>query len=94
MDNNLELLILLLKYIESDTSIQVENKFYTYNRHPLVNAAKYMANEYLIGDDGHPIRQAIDYVSTNGFYIYPGEMDSFGWLTACIELSRGIIMFG
>lgn len=93
MNNNLELLVLLLKHIDSDSSIQVENKFYTYS-HPLVSAAKYMANEYLIGDDGHPSRDAIDYVTTNGFYIYPGEMDRFGWVTGCIELSRGIIVFG
>jgi hypothetical protein len=94
MDNNLQLLILLLKYIDSDTSIQVENKFYTYSSHPLVNAAKYMANEYLIGDDGHPDRDNIDIISSAGFPIFPGEQDRFGWVTGCIELSRGIIIFG
>jgi hypothetical protein len=93
MNSNLELLILLLKKIDSDSSIQVINNIYTYT-HSLVNAAKYMANEYLIGDDGYPNMDAIDYIILNGFHIFPGEKDRFGWLTGCIELSRGLIIFG
>jgi len=93
MYSNLELLILLLKQIDSDSTIEVNNDRYK-NTNPLVNAAIYMANEYLIGDDGHPSRKAMDYVIVNGFHIFPGEQDRFGWISGCIELSRGIIMFG
>jgi hypothetical protein len=62
--------------------------------HPLVIAAKFLANECLIGDDGHPIREKIDQVILNGYPIFAGDMDTFGWLTGCIELSSGIIVFG
>lgn len=93
MTDNLELLISLLKYIDSDESIDVIGEYYS-NRHPLVNAVKFLADEYLIGDDGHPDRDSMDIIIRAGFPIFPGEQDRFGWLTACIELSRGIIMFG
>ena len=93
MEDSLNLLVLLLKAIDSDDSIEVINEHYS-STHPLVIGAKYLANEYLIGDDGHPDREYMDIISSAGFPIFPGEQDRFGWLTACIQLSRGIIMFG
>ncbi len=92
-DNSLNLLISILKTIDSDTKIEVHNEFYS-RAHPLVSAAIYLADNCLIGEDGHIIRKNIDEVVRQGFYIYPGEMDRFGWVTGCIELSRGIILFG
>lgn len=93
MTDILDLLVQLLKVIDSDTSIEVIGEHYS-NTNPLVIAVKYLANEYLISDDGHPDRDNMDIISNAGFPIFPGEQDRFGWLTACIELSRGIIMFG
>lgn len=93
MSDILELLVQLLKAIDSDTTIELIGEYYT-NTNPLVIAVKYLANKHLIGDDGHPDRNNMDVISTAGFPIFPGEQDRFGWLTACIELSRGIIMFG
>jgi hypothetical protein len=93
MTDSLDILISILKYINSDDSIEVTNEFYK-TSHPMVSAACYLANECLIGEDGHIIRKNIDKVVSQGFPIYPGEMDRFGWLTGCIELSKGIIVFG
>jgi len=93
MSDDLDLLILLLKRIDYDESIDVIDDLYS-STHSLVSAAKFLANEYLIGDDGHPDRQYMDIISSAGFPIFPGEQDRFGWLTACIQLSRGIIVFG
>ncbi len=87
------LLISTLKVIDVDEMIIVNNELYE-NSHPLVIVAKYLANECLIGDDGHPLREEMDKVSSAGFPIFPGEMDRFGWLTGCIQLSRGLIVFG
>ena len=87
------LLIHLLQYINKDDTIEVTNEQYDRN-HPLVNAALFVANECLIGDDGHPLREEMDKVSSAGFSIFPGEMDRFGWLTCCIQLTRGTIVFG
>jgi hypothetical protein len=93
MVNTINLLFNLLDYINKDDTIQVINNNYD-RSHPIVIAALYLANEILISDDGHPDRKNIDKVIEKGFYIYPGEMDRFGWVTGCIELSRGIILFG
>ncbi len=93
MSDSLELLIMLLKRITTDNSIEIYNDHYSIT-HPLVDAAKFLANECLIGDDGHPDRENMDTVVEAGFPIFPGEMDRFGWLTGCIQLSCGIIMFG
>ena len=93
MIDDVNLVILLLKRINSDNTIEIYNGHYSVT-HPLVDAAKFIANECLIGDDGHPDRENIDAIVEAGFPIFPGEMDRFGWLTGCIQLSRGIIMFG
>ena len=55
MEDSLNLLIFLLKSVDSDTLIEVTNDYYSVT-HPLVNAIKYLANECLIGEDGHPDR--------------------------------------
>lgn len=93
MSDNLNTLILLLNRIDADKCIDIIDDEYS-DINPLVNTAKNLANECLIGDDGHPNRKNIDVVCSAGFYIFPGEQDRFGWLTACIQLSRGTIMFG
>ena len=93
MSNMIYLLIHLLKTINTDNSIEVHNEHYD-RQNPLVNAAIFIANNILIGEDGHPDRTNMDKISHKGFPIFPGEQDRFGWLTGCIELSRGIIMFG
>ena len=93
MIDNLNLLISLLRCIDFEELIPDSNERYSIT-HPLVNAATYLANEYLIADDGHPDRRSIDIIIDAGFHIYPEEQDRFGWLTGRIQLSRGVIIFG
>lgn len=93
MTDACNLLIHLLSFINKDDTIEVIAHNYDRN-HPLVIAILHLANEILIGEDGHPNRKNIDKVIEKGFYTFPGEMDRFGWVTGCIELSRGIIIFG
>lgn len=43
----------------------------------------------LISDDATSIdSKTIRYFRENGFSIFPGERDSFGWLTACIRFPK------
>jgi len=84
------LLIQLLQEIELDESIEVVDTNYV-STHPLVRAVVYLANQYLTGDDGYGLIQQI---IRKGFNIYPGEQDRFGWLIGCIQLGRGVIVFG
>ncbi len=93
MKDRLNLLISTLKVINSDLDIKVDSDMFDVS-HPLIIAARFLADECLIGNDGHPIRKEMDKVSSAGFPIFPGEMDRFGWLSGCIELARGVIIFG
>lgn len=79
-----ELIIKLLIKINDD-AIDITNN----QSHPLINAVIYLANEYLTNDNDS-IQKIID----AGFNVFPGEQDRFGWLIGCIQLKKGIIVFG
>ena len=83
-ETDLQIIISLLKKIDEDESIDVNN-------HTLVNTVIYLADECLTGDDNH---YNIECVKKAGFDVFAGEQDRFGWLTGCIQLKRGIIVFG
>lgn len=86
INNDLSIIINLLKKIDEDESINIDDNV-------LVNAVIYLADEYLTGEDGES-RGNIEYIKKAGFDIFAGEQDRFGWLTGCIQLKRGIIVFG
>jgi hypothetical protein len=89
----LELLIYLLKTLNSDESLNTlsDSEFHS---NPLISAVKYLADICLIDNDGNPNSDNINEVSKNGFPIYPGEKDRFGWLTGCIDIKDKTIVFG
>lgn len=82
---DINLLILLLKRIDSDNSIYVYKEEYTVS-HPLVNAAKYIASTHLNKNNINKIIEA-------GFNVFPNVMSKYGWITGYIALSRGIITY-
>ena len=86
INKDLSLIINLLEKIDEDESINIDDNI-------LVNAVIYLADEYLTGEDGESSGN-IEYIKKAGFDIFAGEQDSFGWLTGCIQLKRGIIIFG
>lgn len=53
-----------------------------------------LAIDYLITDGGGVNYKNKKIITTAGFRVYPGEADSFGWLTGIIELKKGLIVFG
>ena len=77
-------IINLLKMIDEDETIDIEN-------HTIVKAVIYLADDYLTGDENF---KNIVTIRESGFDVYPGEQDRFGWLIGCIQLKRGVIMFG
>lgn len=92
MENHTEngtIILSLLKEIEKDNNITITNGYYS-SSHPLVSATIYLSNQYLTGQNCYNI----EYIKKNGFDIFPGEVDRFGWLTGCIQLENGIIIFG
>lgn len=63
--------------------------------HTLVSVIRNLATSLLISDNGDPDFDTIDELfHTHGYFIFPGERDRFGWLTACLQTKKGIIVFG
>ena len=84
-------LIRLLREIERNETIP-DNKNAILNGQYEIQA---LATELFIDEEGTPIFDDMDvFQQMSEFYIFPGERDRFGWLTACIQTKKGIIMFG
>ena len=55
------------------------------------------ASELFIESGGYPNYEAmlqLKELSGGRYFITPGEVDSFGWLTGCINTPKGIIVYG
>ena len=61
---------------------------------PKVSKAVELACEHLITPNGGNNIINIKILKDNGFNVYAGERDSFGWLSGCIETRKGIIVYG
>lgn len=59
-----------------------------------IQSASNLASEFLIDDKGHSIWGLHRELKDAGFPVFPGERDSFGWLTGCIQTSKGILIYG
>jgi len=99
-EDKLSELLKVLLNIESDPSIEavvpneLKDGYQEHQLHPLVQEAIHLANEVLITASGGINRAAVLKVKNSGFSVFPGETDSFGWLTGCILTTKGIVVFG
>ena len=78
----IDLLIQLVNFIDSNEDIDIENKRHV---HPLVEAVVYLATECLTIDNSYPNFLRL---KDAGYKLRPAEQDSFGWLTGWIELNK------
>jgi hypothetical protein len=53
-----------------------------------------LACSALIGSNGECLWDAHNLLIQNGFSVFAGERDRFGWLTGCIQTEKGIIVYG
>ena len=53
-----------------------------------------LAEQVLIDEQGRCNWDAIDELMRHGFPVYAGDQDRFGWLTGCIETTKGVIVYG
>ena len=96
-------LIAALKAIEEDDSVLPKDYLTTnwdedtgtsIEVHPKVREASSMASVELCTDimkgDGVYTKAICD----AGYKVFPGERDSFGWLSGCIQTTKGIVVFG
>ena len=58
-----------------------------------INAISTMCCE-LLTDEGGCKWDNIEILRKNGYAVYAGEQDRFGWLTACIDTTKGTIIYG
>ena len=85
INDTVSVIIHLLKMIDKDETIDIKKP------HPLIDAVIYLADDCLTGNENF---KNIVIIREAGFDVYAGEQDRFGWLVGCIELKRGVIMFG
>jgi hypothetical protein len=53
-----------------------------------------LACDTLISSEGGCNWDNINILREKGYRVFPGEKDSFGWLTGCIKTNKGIIVYG
>ena len=79
-----------------------QNNFYRkngwtgFNESYLYNEVVGLCNEYLISNDGQCNLDNINILRSNGYKVYAGEKDSFGWLTGCVKKNNDerVIVYG
>jgi len=58
------------------------------------NEIESLACDTLIESNGECLWDNHDVLNKNGFSVFAGERDRFGWLTGCIQTEKGIIVYG
>lgn len=85
---NLILLVVALKMLES--SSEPDN----YNKYIQNEEISSLASYSLVGDEGECLWDNHEILEREGFPVFPGERDRFGWLSGCIQTKKGVIVFG
>jgi hypothetical protein len=60
----------------------------------VINTAIGQADELLVTDQGQCNWENHEVLKNSGYPVFPGERDRFGWLSGCIQTSKGILVFG
>lgn len=88
-------MVSLLKKIDGSDLPDDYEKYLT--KTPLnldVEEVRVLADTFLIDDNGHNVYENHEILRSNGFAVFAGEQDRFGWLTGCIQTKKGIIVYG
>ena len=59
-----------------------------------IKSVTLLADTALIDYDGKCHWGHIELLKTAGYNVFPGETDSWGWLSGCIQTKKGIIVYG
>ena len=95
-----ELIISLNELYEMKDIIPVNNDdtnifyFDTDFNHLTLKKVLNLSNELLITDQGLCNWNNIKILRSNGYRVYAGEKDSFGWLTGCIRKDNYVLVYG
>lgn len=96
MNKELETLLKLITTMEGDDSVK-ESEYLTdgsYDDLPESVQKIVVEAEVLIDGNGRPKYELLREMKREGYDVFAGESDSFGWLTGCIQTKKGIVLFG
>ena len=95
MECTMQRLVECLKSVETSSLADDSDRRLDPVDHPLIDEIRFIADRFLITDKGEPEFDEMDRLfKEHGYLVYPGERDRFGWVTACIQTKKGIIVFG
>jgi len=77
----------------NDEDINLNNIKHDYYNIIIKNAIN-KASDALISDEGRNMWEFHRFLGENGFQVFPGERDGFGWLTGCIQTKKGYLVYG
>lgn len=80
-----ELLTALEKLYGDQSNIYKEDGWTGFNENEMYNEVVGLCNEYLITNAGLCNWDNIHILRSNGYRVFAGEKDSFGWLTGCVQ---------
>ena len=88
-------LIECLYTVESSCLLDDKETCLDITDHPLIDEILFIANRLFISDKGEPLFEEMDRLQAESTcYVFPGERDSCGWVTGCIQTKKGLIVFG
>lgn len=91
-----QLLTLLKELYDDQNNVYQEDGFTGFNECDIYNEVTALCDEYLIGNGGSCNWDNIWILRDNGYRVFAGEKDSFGWLTGCVQKQGDprIIVYG
>ena len=91
-----ELLTALEKLYDDQSNIYQEDGWTGFNENEMYNEVVGLCNEYLITNGGLCNWDNIRILRSNGYRVFPGEKDGFGWLTGCVQKKndKRVIVYG
>lgn len=83
-------------YAEKDNSYRGRDGSCYFVDSELYNNAVALCDDYLITNGGQCNWENIWILRNNGYSVFPGDSDSFGWLTGCVRKNDDfrILVFG
>lgn len=83
----------LVEYLNKIQACEEIETIQSQSSHHLIKVTRYWASLALVGDNGQPDSAAISQLQTYGFRVSAGETDDFGWLSGCIQTTKGWLTY-
>lgn len=90
-----QLLVALKKLYDDQSNIYQEDGWTGFNENEMYKEVVGLCDEYLISN-GQCNWDNICILRKNGYRVFAGEKDSFGWLTGCVQKNddERVIVYG